>query len=173
MRRGRLRPLLIIDDMFFELPPRNRTHTAANGTVELARFTANVGQFPRLGFEFASTMRATKSIKLLHTHGDYFHYLIPRLAQEPEEPSIPIVIHVFPAGYIALHLQCGVGKPLGDPGQNITCKIWIGRIGSLLHHCHTLRVIRPGFGAAGSWIAHLPRLVEQRKVGGASREAGQ
>ena len=69
--------------------------------------------------------------------------LVSCFVQQPEEPSVPVVVDVTTAGDTMLHLQGVVGQSLGHGPQNISIDLRVGSDGRLLHHLHAVGKEQP------------------------------
>ena len=79
--------------------------------------------------------------------------LVSCFVQQPEEPSVPVIVDVTTAWDAMLHLQGIVGQSFGHGPQNISIDLRVGSNGRLFHHLHTVAEEQPRLSAPGGRVA--------------------
>lgn len=79
--------------------------------------------------------------------------LVSCFIQQPEEPSVPVVVDIPTAGDAVLHFQGVIGKALCYGPQNISVDFRVGTDGRLLHQLHAVTEEQPRLRTLGSRVA--------------------
>lgn len=146
----------LIDDFLPQVRPGYISFFSAHRTIELAYFTAYVRQFAAFRLKPTLTVRTVKPIHLLDSHVYNLHALSPSfLAEQPEEPSVQVVISVLAAWDRKIDSHVIIGNSFRHSFQNITRKFLVRFLGHPFDHVHPIRVKQPCHRAFSNRIADV------------------